>query len=270
MNLRTTILAVFIIIIGLDATAQLVNQYDEQGMKQGVWRKVFPGGILAYEVNFIDDKPVGDYKRYHENGKLSAYLIYEEDGKTAPAKFYDELGNLTATGFYYGKAKDSTWHYFTKDSVPVLTENYIKGVKEGQFVSYYPSGKPCEIEIWKDNKLEGRWQRFFEKGTVNVEAKLVNGKRNGSYYEYYPTGRPKVKGLFTNGLPSGKWIYYNKDGIQNRTEEYLNGKPTNWEELEKAESERLKALEKNHYKLKDPEKYKGNPDEYMFKQGGGR
>ena len=55
-----------------------LNVTDEDGLKQGKWTKVYPNGTMAYEVYFENDKPVGEYKRYHENGKLSSVLTYKE------------------------------------------------------------------------------------------------------------------------------------------------------------------------------------------------
>ena len=42
----------------------LINYTDINNMKQGVWRKVYPNGKLAYEGKFRNDKPIGVFNRY--------------------------------------------------------------------------------------------------------------------------------------------------------------------------------------------------------------
>jgi len=63
-----------------NANAQfLSNQSDAKGLRQGKWLAKYPDGKTRYEGSFRDNKPVGEWKRYHENGKLKANLYYKEN-----------------------------------------------------------------------------------------------------------------------------------------------------------------------------------------------
>ena len=44
-----------------------INQIDAKGLKQGKWIGKFPSGSTRYEGSFVNDQPVGEMKRYHEN-----------------------------------------------------------------------------------------------------------------------------------------------------------------------------------------------------------
>ena len=72
-----------------------INVVDDKGLKQGKWMKVHTTGKLAYEVFFKDDKPIGEYKRFHLNGKLSVLLNYEENSDFSAAEFISCLFNKT-------------------------------------------------------------------------------------------------------------------------------------------------------------------------------
>lgn len=53
----------------------LWNQTDNKGKKQGNWRANYENGKLKYSGYFKDNKPVGEMKRFHENGALKALMI---------------------------------------------------------------------------------------------------------------------------------------------------------------------------------------------------
>ena len=69
----------------------LINYSDINGFKQGLWKKTYEDGTLKFEAYFVDDKPVGDLKRYDKNGNVFAHLIYDGKGVHASAIFYHSL-----------------------------------------------------------------------------------------------------------------------------------------------------------------------------------
>ena len=86
--------------IGQEGDTKL-NYTDINGMKQGHWITKFSNGKTKYEAYFVDDKPVGEFKKYNSYGNLYAVLNYSADGSTASAKFYHRSGKISATGKYY-------------------------------------------------------------------------------------------------------------------------------------------------------------------------
>jgi antitoxin component YwqK of YwqJK toxin-antitoxin module len=58
-----------------------INKTDQQGRKQGHWIKKYPKGNTMYEGSFIDDKPVGEFKRFNSNNTLKSILIYSSNSK---------------------------------------------------------------------------------------------------------------------------------------------------------------------------------------------
>ena len=45
-----------------------INQTDAKGLKQGFWKAKFDNGRIKYEGYFKDNHPVGELKRYYEEG----------------------------------------------------------------------------------------------------------------------------------------------------------------------------------------------------------
>ena len=65
----------FLTIISLAQNTTL-NQLSSDGLKTGKWTKKHSSGKLKYEGTFEKDIPVGEFKRYDINGKLTSKLIY--------------------------------------------------------------------------------------------------------------------------------------------------------------------------------------------------
>ena len=109
-----------------------LNQVDENGKKQGYWKKKYLNGVVRYEGYFIDDKPARFFKHFYKNGKLKATLIYYDNNKSAAAHLYYKDGFLMATGQYFGMEKDSLWRYYNENGKLVASEVYDKGGKNGK------------------------------------------------------------------------------------------------------------------------------------------
>ncbi len=252
--------------IGLNTAKVKVNQTDEQGRKQGFWTKKYRNGVTAYEVTFKNNKPVGEYKRYHENGKLYAFLIYDDKGEWADAKLYDEDGDLIGEGKYFGKLKDGLWTYYDK-GVKVAEENYIMGKKNGTSRTYFRNGQVSEEKNWNNDVEDGAWRQYYDNGKKRLETKIDMGVRNSVYYVYYSNGRLKIRGQYKNDLMDGKWIYYDTDGKVLKEIVYHMGKAENKDELDKEEQEIFKQFELNKKRLMDPKDYINKPYEYMKANG---
>jgi len=239
-----------------------INKTDEKGLRQGVWKKIYPNGNLAYEVFFKDSRPVGIYKRYFKSGKLMALLKYDKQGKHATATLYGQAGDTIAQGFYLFSKKDSVWKYFSKNQL-TLQENYVQGKLNGKSYTYFPDGKVAEESKWKDGKRNGARKKYYETGAIQEAYNFKNDKRNGLYYSYLRNGRVEEKGTYKDDKKEGKWIYYDAEGKILQTSIYKNGKTATPPINQKDESEQLDSLIRNSDKLKDPEKYRNNPEEYF-------
>jgi len=77
-----------------------LNKTDQQGRKQGHWIKKYPNGTILYEGTFINDKPVGEFKRYNSNNTLKSILIYSSDSREADATIYHPNGFISSKGKY--------------------------------------------------------------------------------------------------------------------------------------------------------------------------
>ena len=188
------------------------NRTDAQGRKQGPWSKTWPNGKVRYEGQFQDDKPVGTFKHWDENGKLTSIQRHAGDGKVSRAEHFHPNGTLMAAGKYVGQAKDSTWNLYAADGKLRKVERYKLGTLHGEQVTYYPNGQMAEREQRVDGVLQGELKSWFDNGNVKSEATYVNGEPEGKMVFYFPNGRKEIEGQVVNGDRDGVWYYFNADG----------------------------------------------------------
>ena len=240
-----------------------LNVTDSGGLRQGLWKRSYSNGRIMYEGRFLNDKPVGEWRRYHENGFVRAVLNYGS-ADSAQATLFDETGKKAATGIYVGEKKEGLWKYFSENRV-IAEESYRKGLKSGTGRIYYPEGSVLEESEWKDGTRDGKYKAFFPSGSPFLECIYSEGRRNGHCITYYPSGDLEVEAFYSQDLPDGSWKYYTEKGDLRFTLIYQKGRLMNPEILYEMESRQLEELEKKGRQIADPEKFLNNPMEYMMR-----
>lgn len=230
------------------------NFTDAKGQKQGYWEKTYPNGQLWYQGTFKDDRPVGEFRRFNDDGSLKTVQNYRADGQFCYTRLFYQNGELAAEGLYRNNKKDSLWKYFSfYDKTISLTETYSDGTKNGPSVKYYPSGQPAEKLLWANGKREGEWIQYFESGSPKLKATFTGDKLNGQFVFYFPNGRIEITGLYKDNLQEGIWQYYTLEGTLHMTLEYRAGKAQNTEKLDEQQREYFEMIEKNIGKIREPD-----------------
>jgi len=199
-----------------------INKVDEKGLKQGVWKKYHPNGIVRYEGQFKNDKPTGTFKHYDDKGKLSMKVHHFPN--TSYANMYYQTGELKATGKYVNQQKDSTWMYYHDNGHPLAEEFYFNGKREGTWKIFYSNGKIAEEKNYTDNIEHGDWIEYYESGKIKSKSTYDKGRMEGKRYFYYENGLTKILGNYSRDVRHGVWMYYNEDGTTKKKEEYNFGK----------------------------------------------
>lgn len=226
----------------------LLNYIDINGLKQGHWVKKYTNGIVEYDAYFVDNKPVGDFKRYTRNGDLYAHLFYKNEGKDADVTFYHRNGRVSAKGRYLNHKKDSTWNYYAATGVHYLQENYQDGLLHGRATQFTSERKKFEEVDWVHGVKNGIWRRYYINGQVQFEVPYVDGKLHGEGKMYYESGTLHKKGKYVNDLMEGSWLIYKTNGGFDRLYTYKHGV---CEELNEQQNKEINELERNVGQMQD-------------------
>jgi antitoxin component YwqK of YwqJK toxin-antitoxin module len=258
------ILYILLLVPFLSVAQENLNQTDANGLRQGLWKRNYPNGRMMYEGFFTNDKPVGEWKRYHENGALRAILVHSENSDSVSAQLFDIAGKPAAEGTYINEQKAGKWQYFSVGR-KISEEEFDNGVKSGVSRIYYPSGELLEESEWKNDQKEGRYRAFYQTGKPFLECTYENNLRNGFCVTYFPSGAMEVDAFYQNDLPHGEWKYYTENEELRFTLIYDEGALLNPEVLYEQETKQLDELERKGKSIADPEKFMHNPMEYLLK-----
>lgn len=241
-----------------------VNQTDNNGLRQGLWKKQQPNGRIIYEGNFKDGKPVGEWKRYHQNGQLKAQIKYSEVSDSAFTILFDVLGKKVAEGVYMNQKKEGNWIYFSTNR-KVSEEYHKNNLKHGISKTYYDSGELMEKIDWVQGKQQGSYQIFYKNGNPYMQCKMKNDKRHGLCLILTQKGKMEMEANYKSNLRHGEWKYYNEQGKISYTLHYNEGELLNPQVRDSVANLALQNLEKNRGKISDPAKFMQDPSEYMRK-----
>lgn len=255
---KLLILLLFIPFIGFSQ----INQTDANGMRQGIWQKKQTNGRLIYEGQFKNDKPVGEWKRYHPGGQLKAVITYK--GDTAFTQLYDVWRKKVAEGNFVNRKKEGVWKIY-KENRLVADEEYKLGLKYGTSHRYYDTGEVMEEKQWVNNQEEGNYQVFYKSGQPYMQCKMKLGLRNGLFVVTSENGTQELIGEYKNNLRHGEWKYYNSKGEYHYSLKYNVGQILNPAVRDSIDNLNMQKLEKNRADVLDPEKFMQDPSEYMMK-----
>lgn len=249
-----------------DVIDTVFNQVDDNGLKQGYWKKYYSNGKMKYCGFFKDDKPAGELRRYFESGNLKAVMNFDNSCGYTEIKIFYENGTLAAHGYYVGSKKDSLWQYYSfYDKTLISDEIYTEGIKNGLSHKYYSNGTITEKIEWKNNIKNGVWEQYYQDNSIRLKGKFMDGKLSGDYTVYYPNGHVQVSGSYHQDMRHGKWIFYDKDDSVKLKLDYHYNRIKNEEALTEKQQEFFKNIDRNISKFNEPKPqdfYRSDSDEY--------
>jgi len=250
-----TILVLIASSYGIDAQIDTVwNQRDQDGAMQGYWKKHTTDSMLIYKGFFRDGKPLGEFYRYYENGRVKALMNHDQDGIHSYARLFYPNGMLAAEGKYFNQSKDSTWGYYSYYSQDLtFKENYLRGIKQGESYVYYPDGATAEVKHWEKDLAHGQWKQYYEDYSLRLESNIKMGEIHGDYLLYNRMGTVVVKGRYSEGKMDGPWEFYSDDGKLEYQLSYENGINLDEEGYYKRALDYQKQIENNMGTIPEPD-----------------
>jgi antitoxin component YwqK of YwqJK toxin-antitoxin module len=255
------IILLIAVFISLEGYSQ-VNQTDSRGLRQGKWARNYANGRPMYEGFFKNDKPVGDWIRYHEGGQVKAKIKYATGSDSAFAQLYEQGGKKVAEGVFLDEKREGKWTFFSGD-VKISEEEFKGGLKHGVSRRFYPSGEELEESEWQNGQQEGSYRVFFKDGSPYLQCKFSNGSRNGLCLSYFQNGRVEMESFYINNLRDKEWNYFDENGNLLYTLKYDRGNLLNPEVRDSIDRLQNHDFERKE-NIADPEKFLQDPSEYMM------
>ena len=223
-NLKVSFLFFCIAFMGIHFSfAQTeINKFDANGKRHGIWKKYYTNKRIRYQGKFNHGKEIGVFKYYSAANSEHPVVVkkFNEDNNIAEVSFYSVNGVLQSKGKMQGKNRIGKWLFFHEDGKTVMSEeNYKHGKLDGEYKTFYKSGKPTEIAYYKNGLLDSVYRKYSIKGHLYQHFYYKGGKLNGkAVYYNRKTGQLTTKGVFWEDIRVGTWENY-VDGELVSTEE---------------------------------------------------
>lgn len=247
----------FIMVYGLFAQEQKINQTDARGLKQGVWEEKTATGIS--KGMYLDDMKEGNWIMHGSNGNLTRiesfskgirdgiFVEIDQRGYLVSEMYYENnLPEGVAKKFFYGTNPASVIEYkqgkmngkkkeYYENAAGKLKEesDYRDDVKDGTSTFFAVSGDPIAEYTYKNGSLEGVQKTYYAGKKLMSEQNYVNNIESGFYKEYFESGKIKVETTYKDGLMDGKYVEYDEEGKVKTEGFYLGGeKEGKWTEFD--------------------------------------
>lgn len=228
-NIQKTILCyiiLFFLSFASNAQNDTLNRTDKYGKKYGYWKQ-YKNGILLWEGQFYNDKPIGEIYHYFPNGKVSSYSKYYPNSPKVNAIIYHKNGQKASEGEYINKEKNGKWMYYNANGILICEENWKNGLKNGICKIFSSQdGILLEEKEWLMGKLHGIYKTYYPSGQARICMNYNKGQMDGDFTCYYPNGKIWRKGQYSKDFRIGQWTLYNEDGNEIKIENIENGSPT--------------------------------------------
>lgn len=96
----------------------------------------------------------------------------------------------------------------TRHGSPERVECRAGALREGPFVSFYPSGAVFERGAFHRDARDGPFATYHEQGGVWVSGHFSAGRLDGEVIAQRPSGERRTIQRFQDGAPSGTWHFY--------------------------------------------------------------
>jgi len=109
---------------------------------------------------------------------------------------------------YFKEEKEILYYKGTPFTGVLVRENEYFVQYQGSVVAQYGQLK----KTYKDGKVDGPYEDYYENGQIRFKTTLKNGKEDGPYEEYYENGQLKIKTTYKNGELDGPTKEYYENG----------------------------------------------------------
>jgi antitoxin component YwqK of YwqJK toxin-antitoxin module len=212
-----------------------------------VWNFFNEKGILIQSFNYREGKKEG-YKRIFEpdSGKLVSEEHFIADVKDGYSYFYKNGYKYKDIPFVKGKENGIGREYNKEGTIITLT-TYKNGFlqreerinrrdqanrKQGNWKTFFTSGKVFTESKYLDDKLDGYYKEYNEKGDLIKTEKYIDGVLQVNVAElikldtkktFFGNGQVKSSGTFKQGVAEGVTRFYDSLGVITNSQIFKGG-----------------------------------------------
>lgn len=131
----------------------------------------YPQKEMSYNMGKLD----GLYRIFYESGKIQEESYYKDNLKSGPSKWYNKLGRMIAMYNYQNGQFDGMQRTFYENDTTQSVSNYANNLLEGPYKEFYRNGVVKIQGQYVKGIKEGEWIEFDETGKKVKSERFKNG-----------------------------------------------------------------------------------------------
>jgi len=206
-----------------------------------IWVFYDQAGDTTEKINYLLGKRNGYYIKYQKDLMYGPYIssmeLFAGDKKEGTARIFYPDGKIKQTIPYVNGKKDGLSREYDREGKIITLLEYsndylisrekinftdASGIKQGEWLDFYPDGKIKTERNYRDDLLHGYYKEYDDKGKLLVTLLYDSGKVTGTNIDntseidivnrYNEAGKLIYSGPFKEGVPVGIHREYNDDG----------------------------------------------------------
>lgn len=234
------------------------------GKRDGHYREKNISGHVVKEGNYKQGVRVGEWISYYEDGTRKTVTTYIRDANPSEipsltnrllipdsTMIFLDYRNIEFCIDYYQGTSNMKRHYVlsngkrfggyieyfnTRDDQVSYHGSYKNGEKDGEWISYYPSGRVNDIGAYDNGKKNGEFIVYYDFGDkcIRSVSNYVVGKKWGTETIYHENGNRYIECTYSHDMEIGVKEWYETGKIKSLRE---NGVRKRWFENGQVEHE---------------------------------
>lgn len=147
------------------------------------WRREYGEDSVLIEETAVVRGPDGEWvehgpwRLWYDNGRRCAVGFHDMGQREGCSFSWFRTGGLEVSAYYQADKSHAmvTWYY--ENGLPSLMEEYVDGVKQGEYVRWYDTGKMMEEARHRDGIPDGPYAKYYRDGSLKEQGRFVDGKR---------------------------------------------------------------------------------------------
>ncbi|MCU0460499.1 MAG: hypothetical protein MUF36_00580 [Bacteroidales bacterium] len=206
-----------------------------------IWLFYDQAGDTTDKISYLFDKKNGYYFKYKKDPSAGVYIwskeLYAGGRKEGTGYFYFPEGKIQQTvSFNTGKREGLSKEYDKNGNIITLLEynnDFLvsrekinrtdsNGLKQGEWIEFYPNGGKKTEKTYKDDNLHGYYKEYDQRGVLVLTMLYENGSIVKSNVEDQPDieivnrydadNKLIYSGPYRNSVPVGVHREYGKEG----------------------------------------------------------
>jgi len=183
---------------------------DESGNLNGKWKDYYPDRRIKAEGSYNDNRRTGLWEFYNNSTKVEQTGSYNNGRPDGLWQWYYNDGSILREEEYFQGFRDGSYTEYSKEGSVIVTGQYSDGERNGFWK--FTSGDYKEEGNYILGLKDGQWKSYYPDGTLKYRGNYVQGNPDKQHLYYYESGRVKETQYYQMGIRQRTWKKYDDEG----------------------------------------------------------